>query len=146
MQKKFTRPLWLAANLAVQSVNGLPSLRSLSADAVGGSHHPAPILTHGRPRGKPGHRATRSCHFMRFECTGVTTLFFFEQRAVQDHGVAPLFRTCPGTKEATSKTCRHGPQRQSRAPPTKGVPVACALVSCDACVLVSVQVPAARPT
>ena len=53
---------------------------------------------------------------------------------------------CPGTKEATSKTCRHGPLQQSREPPTKGFSVACALVSCDACVLVSVQVPAARPT
>jgi hypothetical protein len=29
---------------------------------------------------------------------GVATLFFFEQRAVQDLCVAPLFRTCPGTK------------------------------------------------
>ena len=52
-------------------------------------------------------------------------MFFFEQRAVQDHGVAPMFRTCPGTKEATS-TARHRQHtRPSRAPPTTGVYVAC---------------------
>jgi hypothetical protein len=52
-------------------------------------------------------------------------LFLFEQRAVQDHGVAPLFQTCPGTKEATSKARHRQQQRPSRTPPTMGVYVAC---------------------
>ena len=59
------------------------------------------------------------------ECKGVATLFLFEQRAVQDHGVAPLFRTCPGTKEATSKARQRQQPRPSRTPPTMGVYVAC---------------------
>ena len=56
---------------------------------------------------------------------GVATLFFFEQRAVQDLGVAPLFRTCPGTKEATSKARQQQQPQPSSTPPTKGVYVAC---------------------
>jgi hypothetical protein len=59
------------------------------------------------------------------ECKGVATLFLFEQRAVQDHGVAPLFRTCPGTKEATSKARQRQQPQPSRTPPTMGVYVAC---------------------
>ena len=60
---------------------------------------------------------------------GVATLFFFEQRAVQDRGVAPLFRTCPGTKEATSKNSRreHPPPSRSRQAEVR-VYVACVLV------------------
>ena len=52
-------------------------------------------------------------------------MFLFEQRAVQDHGVAPLFRTCPGTKEATSKARQQQQPQPSRTPPTMGVYVAC---------------------
>jgi hypothetical protein len=55
----------------------------------------------------------------------VATLFLFEQRAVQDHGVASLFRTCPGTKEATSKARQRQQLHTSRTPPTMGVYVAC---------------------
>ena len=52
-------------------------------------------------------------------------MFLFEQRAVQDHSVAPLFRTCPGTREATSKARQQQQPQPSRTPPTKGVYVAC---------------------
>ena len=65
---------------------------------------------------------------MGSEPKGVATLFFFEQRAVQDQGVAALFRTCPGTIEATSKTCRREQPQPSREPPKRGVYVACVLV------------------
>ena len=52
-------------------------------------------------------------------------LVLFEQRAVQDLGVAPMFWTCPGTKEATSISRQRQHLRPSRKPPTMGVYVAC---------------------
>ena len=82
-----------------------------------GLHHLAPV------------RLTESCRSMGSEPKGVATLFFFEQRAVQDHGVAPLFRTCPGTKEATSKARQRQQPRPSRMAPNTGVYVACVPVS-----------------
>jgi hypothetical protein len=83
-----------------------------------GLHHLAPV------------RLTESCRSMGSEPKGVATLFLFEQRAVQDHSVAPLFLTCPGTKEATSKT-KDLPTRATTAfkgATKKGVSVACVLV------------------
>jgi hypothetical protein len=71
---------------------------------------------------------------------GVATLFFFEQRAVQDLGVAPLFWTCPGTKEATSMTATAA---FKDAGYFRGL---CCVRACAACVLVSMQALAARPT
>ena len=73
----------------------------------------------------PRNGATCRRRSMRFELKGVATLFCFEQRAVQAHGVAPLFRTCPGTKEATSMARQRQHLRPSRKPPTTGVYVAC---------------------
>jgi hypothetical protein len=61
---------------------------------------------------------------------GVATLFFFEQRAVQDRGVAPLFRTSPGTKEATSKNSRREQPQPSREPPKRGFMLRACLCLC----------------
>ena len=107
-----------------------------------GLHHLAPVCL------------TERCRSMGSKPKGVATLFYFEQRAVQDHGVAPLFRTCPGTKEATSKTCRREHQQLSRQPPKREFMLrvclclwytrACVCAGmpaclCDACLLASVQ-------
>ena len=61
---------------------------------------------------------------MGSEPKGVATLFFFEQRAVQDHGLAPLSRNKRGYLQGF-------PTRATAAfkgAATKGVYVACVLV------------------
>ena len=59
---------------------------------------------------------------------GVATLFFFKQRAVQDRGVAPLFRTCPGTKEAYLQEFPTRATAALQGAARKGVYIACVLV------------------
>jgi hypothetical protein len=58
---------------------------------------------------------------MRFECKGVAIVPFRTKSRPRPRLVwLPLFRIGPGTKEATSKTCRLGPPQPSGVPPTRG--------------------------
>jgi hypothetical protein len=66
------------------------------------------------------------CRSMGSGHKGVAALFFFEQRAVQDRGVAPLFRT----KEATSKNSRREHPQPSREPPRRGFTLRACLSLC----------------